>query len=43
MTSNTGFIDVIVWSKMYFFKLSQIDHFLLWGFFKFIATKEPNS
>ena len=29
--------------NLIFLKLWQVDHFLLWGFFKFIATKEPNS
>ena len=24
-------------------KLLQVDHFLFWGFFKFIATEEPNN
>ena len=29
--------------KVKFLKLWQVDHFLLWGFFKFITRKEPNS
>ena len=29
--------------KVKFLKLWQVDHFLVWGFFKFITTKEPNS
>ena len=28
--------------KVKFLKLWQVDHFLLWGFFKFITRKEPN-
>ena len=28
-------------AKMYF--ILHVDNFLLWGFFKFIARKEPNS
>ena len=30
-------------TKVKFLKLWQVYHFMLWGFFKFIATKEPNS
>ena len=30
-------------AKVNFLKLWQVDHSLLWGFFKFIAIKEPNS
>ena len=30
-------------AKAKFLKLQQVDHFLLWGFFKSIATKEPNT
>ena len=29
--------------KVKFIQLWHVDNFLLWGFFKFIATKEPNS
>ena len=29
--------------KVRFNKLWHVDHFLAWGFFKFITTKEPNS
>ena len=29
--------------KVYFILLWHVDNFLLWGFFKFIARKEPNS
>ena len=36
-------IDVPHRIKVNFILLWQVDHFLLWGFFKFIATKEPNS
>ena len=39
--SNTWFRQIQ--AKVKFFKLWQVDHFLLWDFFKFIATKEPNS
>ena len=30
-------------TKVYFILLWHVDNFLLWGFFKFITRKEPNS